>query len=70
MENLRKNAHNPDTGTDLVATMAAPAAQKPGDPRGATRMAGTADRRRTLPMSASGSVAWLSVAPGLLLMAA
>ena len=65
MENLRKNAHSPDMGTDLVASVAAPAAQKPGDLCGATRMADTADRRRTLPMSASGLVAWLSVAPGL-----
>jgi len=53
-------------GTDLVASVAAPAALKPGDLCAATRMADTADRRRTLPMSASGSVAWLSVAPGLL----
>jgi hypothetical protein len=29
MENLRKNAHSPDMGTDLVASVAAPAAQKP-----------------------------------------
>jgi hypothetical protein len=68
MENLRKNAHSPDMGTDLVASVDAPAAQKPGDLCGATRMADTADRRRALPMSASGSVAWLSVARVLLLM--